>query len=152
MQSFHSVWYSYLTVKAGTYLWNTVNILVILIYSKCNTNNTVYEVQQLSGYSWNTVFLHELLIFWYFNKKITWSYQKQAVTSSKHPNWVFCMCMMAPGCIMVLVSCFLVGAVKKCTVRHQHNEECSDLITMEKRIQVDHPSIHLSHAESNPVV
>lgn len=25
--------------------------------------------------------------------------------------------------------------VNKCTVRHQHNEECSDLITMEKRIQ-----------------
>ncbi|EEB13869.1 conserved hypothetical protein [Pediculus humanus corporis] len=25
--------------------------------------------------------------------------------------------------------------IQKCTVRHQHNEECSDLITMEKRIQ-----------------
>lgn len=25
--------------------------------------------------------------------------------------------------------------VNKCTVRHQHNEECNDLITMEKRIQ-----------------
>jgi cytoplasmic FMR1 interacting protein len=24
---------------------------------------------------------------------------------------------------------------QKCLVRHQHNEECSDLITMEKRIQ-----------------
>lgn len=25
--------------------------------------------------------------------------------------------------------------INKCTVRHQHNEECSDLVTMEKRIQ-----------------
>lgn len=25
--------------------------------------------------------------------------------------------------------------MQKCTVRHQHNEECNDLITMEKRIQ-----------------
>lgn len=25
--------------------------------------------------------------------------------------------------------------VNKCLVRHQHNEECSDLVTMEKRIQ-----------------
>jgi len=25
--------------------------------------------------------------------------------------------------------------VNKCLVRHQHNEECKDLITMEKRIQ-----------------
>lgn len=25
--------------------------------------------------------------------------------------------------------------IQKCTVKHQHNEECSDLITMEKRIQ-----------------
>jgi cytoplasmic FMR1 interacting protein len=24
---------------------------------------------------------------------------------------------------------------QKCTVRHQHNEECNDLVTMEKRIQ-----------------
>jgi hypothetical protein len=43
-------------------------IYLYLIYSKCKTNNVVYEVQQLTRYSWNTVFLHELLIFWYFNK------------------------------------------------------------------------------------
>lgn len=48
--------------------------------------------------------------------------------------------MMVYTCNTIIagISVIFIGyfVLKKCTVQHQHNEECTDLITMEKRIQV----------------
>ena len=34
------------------------------------------------------------------------------------------------------ISVIVMPQIQKCCVKHQHNEECKDVVTLEKRIQV----------------
>lgn len=34
------------------------------------------------------------------------------------------------------LSVIVMSQIQKCCVKHQHNEECKDVVTLEKRIQV----------------